>query len=214
MGSNAGSVGVSEGSVEEGMISLSIGLGLTLVELAHGGDGEGGGDVLVGSSSWAPVVRSISVGSVSIGSISGGVEQRWVSLSFGFTLVELAHGGDGEGGGHGLVGSGSWAPVVWGVCVWSISIGSISSSVEERWVSLSFSFTLSKVVSSVSVVVGVAVVTIAIGSITSIGVGSISTIGVGSGSVTGIEKSWVGLSFGFSSDSCNTGKSYDLETKR
>ena len=158
MGSNAGSVGVSEGSVEEGRISLSIGLGLTLVELAHGGDGEGGGDVLVGSSSWAPVVRSISV--------------------------------------------------------WSISIGSISSSVEERWVSLSFSFTLSKVVSSVSVVVGVAVVTIAIGSITSIGVGSISTIGVGSGSVTGIEKSWVGLSFGFSSDSCNTGKSYDLETKR
>ena len=158
MGSNAGSVGVSEGSVEEGRISLSIGLGLTLVELAHGGDGEGGGDVLVGSSSWAPVVRSISVGSVSIGSISGGVEQRWVSLSFGFTLVELAHGGDGEGGGNGLVGT--------------------------------------------------------IGSITSIGVGSISTIGVGSGSVTGIEKSWVGLSFGFSSDSCNTGKSYDLETKR
>ena len=161
---------------------------------------------------------------VSVG--EGSVEERWISLSIGLslTLVDLAHGGDGEGGGDGLVRSGTGSiPVgsvvvgVGGISIASIGIGSnsgISGGVEERWVSLSFSFTLSKVVSSVSVVVGVAVVTIAIGSITSIGVGSISTIGVGSGSVTGIEKSWVGLSFGFSSDSCNTGKSYDLETKR
>jgi hypothetical protein len=155
----------------------------------------------------AGVSSDAGEGSVTVG--EGSVEEGGISLSLGLTLVDLANGGDGEGGGDGLVGSGTGSIDVGSI---GVSVGGISvGRVQERWVSLSLSLTLSKNVSVVSVSVGVSVIAVAVGSIAVASIASIA-IGVGSSSVSGVEEGWVGLGLGLSIDSCSAdGKSYDLK---
>ena len=163
-------------------------------------------------------------GGVSVAVSGSGVQERGISLSLSLTLVDLANGGDGEGGGDALVGSSTGSPDVGsiGVGVGGIGVAGVSA-VQDRWVSLSLSLTLSKEVGSVgSVSVGVSVVSVAVGSIASIAETSIASIasiaeasvavGVGRNSVSGsVEEGRVGLSLRLSVDSCSAdGKSYDL----
>ena len=160
VGSDAGGVGKS-----------NRWLSLTLVDLADGGDGEGGGNALVGSSTGSL--------DVSVGGISGISKGR---LSLSLTLVDLAHSGDGEGGGNALVRSGTGSPGVGGV-----SVGSVSVSKGR----LSLSITLAKVVAVSVTTIGMGQVSVSVTSI-------VGAIGIGGNSVGSVEEGWIGIS---SSDS-------------
>jgi hypothetical protein len=121
-------------------------------------------------------------GGVSVG--EGSISEGGLGLSLSLTLVDLADGGDGEGGGDLLEGS-SAGSVPDGV----VSIRSVTVS-EGR---LGLSFALAKVVSGVSVSVSVGQVAVAVSTVSSIG--TVTSVGVGGNSVA-VEERWVGLSLG------------------
>jgi hypothetical protein len=191
VGGDAGAISVSEGSITVGNgsigISLGCGLSFALVDLAHGGDGEGSGGVLErGSTGNSPVWV---VGGVCVWVVSG--------IS------------------------------VWAVCVWGISDGSISLGLG---CGLSLSLTLSDEVTAISVTTAIAIsvsrsvgvsvgsrvdsVVCAISTVVSIrSVGSISVVGIRSSCVAvsgSVEERGISLSLGLSGhDGGTDGKSYD-----
>ena len=144
---------------------------------------------------------NVGGGIAGVGSDASGVGEGDGRLSL--TLVDLADGGDGEGGGDALVRRGTGSPDVG-----SVGIGGIS----EGRLGLSLSLTLAKVV-SVSVGTGISVsvstVTTVVGSV-GVGGNTVSSIG----SVASVEEGWIGISVSGSEGSAGSEGNNGLMRKR